>query len=211
MYTQGGEYGTLSNVTLEHNWIYANGHGDYEDGIVDQRHRHRHHHQRPHPEEPDLPQLLLRHPLRRRRHGQRLRRRRTPSTRTARARPRRVARRSTWTTWAAARGRPSDANIFNAGNRLINNCYDAAGRGFSIEDNVLNGQSRPLRGRQLRGHRHPGEPSVRRCRHRRLPHPEPRGCRLRGLRRPEPVSGPSPSRTRPSPRATAARRRPRSA
>ena len=34
MYTQGGEYGTLSNVTLERNWIYANGHGDYEDGIV---------------------------------------------------------------------------------------------------------------------------------------------------------------------------------
>jgi hypothetical protein len=34
-------------------------------------------------------------------------------------------------------------NIFNAGYRLINNCYDSAGRGFSIADNVLNGSGAP--------------------------------------------------------------------
>jgi hypothetical protein len=34
-------------------------------------------------------------------------------------------------------------NIFNAGNRLINNCYDSAGRGFRIDDNVLNGLGAP--------------------------------------------------------------------
>ena len=32
--TEGGQYGTLDNVTIESNCIHDNGHADYEDGIV---------------------------------------------------------------------------------------------------------------------------------------------------------------------------------
>jgi hypothetical protein len=34
LYTQGGEYGTLDHITIERNRISQNGHADYEDGIV---------------------------------------------------------------------------------------------------------------------------------------------------------------------------------
>jgi parallel beta-helix repeat protein len=34
LYTQGGQYGTLDNITIEQNRITHNGHADYEDGIV---------------------------------------------------------------------------------------------------------------------------------------------------------------------------------
>jgi hypothetical protein len=34
LYTQGGQYGTLDDITIENNRIEQNGHADYEDGVV---------------------------------------------------------------------------------------------------------------------------------------------------------------------------------
>ena len=38
-----------------------------------------------------------------------------------------------------AAGAVVEQNIFNIGNTLINDCYDGSGRGFTVRNNVVNG------------------------------------------------------------------------
>lgn len=142
LYTQGGEYGTLSNVTLEHNWIYANGHGDYEDGIAINA-----------TGTGTITNVLIQRNLIYRNFYSGIRFvgdamsevSVLQNTFDSNGAPSSSGSRSevNLDDEGSGSGATFGKNIFSAANRLINNCYDSASRGFLIEDNVLNGQSAP--------------------------------------------------------------------
>ncbi len=142
LYTGNGDYGTLSNITIRGDWIYANGHGDYEDGIVINA-----------TGTGTITNALIERNLIYRNYYSGIRfvgaatsgltiRQNTfdgngaGSTSTARSE-------INLDDSGAGAGTDLRRNIFNVGNRLINNCYGSAGRGFLFTDNVLNGQSAP--------------------------------------------------------------------
>ncbi len=142
LYTGGGDYGTLSNVTIRGNWIYANGHANYEDGIVINA-----------TGSGTITNALIERNLIYRNYYSGIRfvgdatsgvsivqntfdGNGSGSTSTARSE-------INLDDSDAGAGTALRRNIFNAGNRLINSCYDAAGRGFQFTDNVLNGSSAP--------------------------------------------------------------------
>lgn len=142
LYTQGGEYGTLENIRIEGNRIYANGHANYEDGIAVNA-----------TDKGTITSVLIERNLIYRNYYSGIRF-------VGDAMSAVTVRQNTFDangsgSSSASRsevnlddigsgaGASFGRNIFNAGHLLINNCYDAAGRGFRLEDNVLNGQSAP--------------------------------------------------------------------
>ena len=142
MYTQGGAYGTLSNIRIERNWIYSNGHGDYEDGIAMNA-----------TDTGTIANVVIERNLIYRNRYSGIRfvgdamsavsvvQNTFDANGTGSSSPNRSE--VNLDDVGSGAGASFGRNIFNAGNRLINNCYDASGRGFRLEDNVLNGPSAP--------------------------------------------------------------------
>jgi hypothetical protein len=142
LYTAGGQFGTLSNVKIQGNWIYANGHGDYEDGMVINASG-----------SGTITTLLIERNLIYRNYYSGIRfvsdamsavtvqqntfdSNGAGSTSNARSEV-------NLDDVGSGAGTAFQRNIFNAGYRLINSCVDSAGRGFQLVDNVLNGPSAP--------------------------------------------------------------------
>jgi hypothetical protein len=142
LYTGGGDYGTLTNVTIRNNWIYLNGHANYEDGIVVNA-----------TDTGTVTNLLIERNLIYRNFFSGIRfvgdalanvsilyntfdNNGVGSSSTARSE-------INLDDSGSGANTTLRRNIFNAGNRLINSCYSSAGSGFMFTDNVLNGQSAP--------------------------------------------------------------------
>ena len=133
MYTAGAP---ITGVTIQGNWIYQNGHADYEDGIVISG-------------DTAITNLLIERNLIYKNYYSGIRFVGSPmsgvsivqNTFDSNGAGSTSSSRSEVNLDASGSGAGTTfwRNIFNAGNRLINNCYDSAGRGFSINDNVLNG------------------------------------------------------------------------
>ncbi len=142
LYTGGGSYGTLNNVTIRNNWIYLNGHANYEDGIVVNA-----------TDTGTVTNLLIERNFIYRNFYSGVRfvgdalgnvsiLQNTFDNNGAGSSS---STRSEVNLDDEGSGAATTIrrNIFNAGNRLINSCYSAAGRGFQFTDNALNGQSAP--------------------------------------------------------------------
>jgi parallel beta-helix repeat protein len=138
MYTQGGEYGTLDGITVERNRIVANGHADSEDGIVINA-----------TDTGTITDVGVRHNLI---YGNYYSGIRFAGPATSAI----VVEYNTF--FGNGAGSSNDGrseinidepgtaanaaighNIFAGGHSLINDCYDAAGMGFAIDDNVVDG------------------------------------------------------------------------
>jgi Fe-S cluster biogenesis protein NfuA len=142
MYTAGGDYGTLRNISVRSNWIYRNGHGNYEDGILVSA-----------TGAGTISNVVIDRNLIYRNYYSGIRfvgdamdgvsvRQNTFDSNGAGSTS---ASRSevNLDDVGSGAGAAFGHNIFRAGNRLVNDCYDSAARGFSISDNVLYGQSAP--------------------------------------------------------------------
>jgi hypothetical protein len=142
LYTAGGAYGTLARIRILRNRIYGNGHRNYEDGIVIAG-----------TDRGTIEDVII--------SGNLIFDNYYSGIRFAGAATRGILVRGNTFFRNGARsnhdsrseinseGRGSAAgalverNIFSVANRLINNCYDASGRGFSIRNNVVDGRVAP--------------------------------------------------------------------
>jgi Right handed beta helix region len=138
LYTQGGQYGTLSNILIERNRIYANGHRDYEDGIVING-----------SDTGTITNVTVQHNLIYRNYYSGIRFA-GPATSGIQ-----VTRNTFYSNGSGSSSSdrseiniddPGEAvgtsigrNIFSVGNALINACFDALDNGFSLDDNVVQG------------------------------------------------------------------------
>ena len=138
IYTSGGEFGTLSRITIERNRIYGNGHADYEDGMVINGSG-----------SGTISNVVIQRNLIYRNHYSGIRFA-GPATSGIQ-----VAYNTFYDNGAGssrasrseinvddegtAAGTLASRNIFAVGYSLINNCYDAISRGFSIRDNLVHG------------------------------------------------------------------------
>jgi hypothetical protein len=138
LYTGEGDFGTLDNVLIERNRIYENGHANYEDGIVVNGRN-----------AGTITGLVIRRNLIYRNFYSGIRFA-GPATRGVQ-----VVQNTFHGNGAGsssgnrselnvddegmAAGATVEQNIFSIGNTLINDCYDGAGRGFAVRNNVVNG------------------------------------------------------------------------
>jgi hypothetical protein len=138
LYTAGGDYGTLADVTIERNRIYENGHRDYEDGIVVTG-----------AGSGTISRLTITRNLIYRNYYSGIRFS-GPATSDIRV------VQNTFSQNGLASSRPGrsevnidepgrgvqsllERNIFDVAHALINDCYDGAARGFAIRDNLVHG------------------------------------------------------------------------
>jgi hypothetical protein len=140
LFTAGGEFGTLKNITIERNRIYENGHDDYEDGIVVNGE-----------DEGVVENLTIQRNLI---YSNRYSGIRFAGPATSRVRVvnntfhingtgSRSPNRSEINIddEGTAAGAVIERNIFVVANALINDCYDAASKDFVLRDNVLAGSA----------------------------------------------------------------------
>ncbi len=138
LYTGEGDYGTLSQITIENNRIVGNGHANFEDGIVVNGR-----------DSGTIDNLTVRRNLI---YGNFFAgiRFAGPATRNVRVENNTFYRNGSASTSAEraevnvddegmAAGAVLERNIFSVARALINDCYDGAARGFQLRDNVVNG------------------------------------------------------------------------
>ncbi|HEY7515766.1 MAG TPA: right-handed parallel beta-helix repeat-containing protein [Vicinamibacteria bacterium] len=138
LYTGEGDYGTLSQITIENNRIVGNGHANFEDGIVVNGR-----------DSGTIDNLTVRRNLI---YGNFFAgiRFAGPATRNVRVENNTFYRNGAGSTSSAraevcvddegmAAGAILERNIFSVARAVINDCYDGAARGFQLRDNIVNG------------------------------------------------------------------------
>jgi parallel beta-helix repeat protein len=138
LYTAGGQSGTLNNIVIENNRIYANGHGDYQDGVVVNG-----------SDSGTIGHVTIQRNLiyRNAYSGIRFA---GPATSGIQVVRNTFVENGVGSTRGSrseiniddpgeAAGAVISRNIFAVGYNLINNCYDAASLGFALRDNLADG------------------------------------------------------------------------
>jgi hypothetical protein len=139
MYTQGGQYGTLDQITIERNRIQANGHADYEDGIVINAY-----------DTGTISNVTIKRNIIDHNFYSGIRFAGgvesgvvvTYNTFDSNGAGSNLAGRSEINVddMGGAAGTSIKRNIFNVGNLLINDCYDATSLGFGLADDFVHGK-----------------------------------------------------------------------